>query len=130
MTKTWKPNPVHIWESQSRSNLSSDWRRKPDHLKEKLTDAVVVGRGEGGCTQESERNNPSPAFIPPIELLCIRVTVVLVPQSVKQLIFSVGKQQPIREVKRSRVMTLNCDWPQWIWCAGVLGMDGTTQAKM
>lgn len=70
-----------------------------------------------GVHARVRKNNPSPAFIPRIELLCIRVAVVLVPQSVKQLIFSVGKQ-PIREVKRSRVMTLNCDWPQWIWCAG------------
>lgn len=74
MTKTWKPNPVHIWESQSRSNLSSDWRRKPDHLEERLTDAVVGG---GGVHARVRKNNPSPAFIPPIELLCIGVTAVL-----------------------------------------------------
>lgn len=42
MTKTWKLNLVHIWESQSQSNLSSDWRRKPDHLEVNRTGAVVA----------------------------------------------------------------------------------------
>lgn len=53
MTKTWKPNLIHIWESESQINLSSDCRRKPDHLKENLTNAGGVGGG-GACKGHTE----------------------------------------------------------------------------
>lgn len=48
MTKTWKHNHIHTWESKSRINPSSDRRRKPDHLKENLTNV-------GGYMQASHR---------------------------------------------------------------------------
>lgn len=54
MTKTLKLNLAHIWESWSQSNLSSDWRRKPDHLKENLTNAAAAVHAR------VRENNPPP----------------------------------------------------------------------